>query len=224
MLEPATVGEAKIVGENQVKRTGLAGVPSSRGPFDAVVIGASFGGPSAVERIARELPDDFPVPVAVCQHISSGMTALWSERLTGVCQLRVCEATDGMQFAPGAIYIAPTGLQTRLHSKLDGTCQLRLTADTTDSLYVPSIDALFASAAQVFGSRTLALLLTGLGSDGADGMLSVRMAGGYTIAESADTAASYSMPGAAVELGAVVEELALDRIPARVLELATIGR
>jgi len=208
---------------DHLRGLGIAGVPSSRGPFCALVIGASFGGPSAVERIARLLPDDFPLPVAVCQHISPGMTALWSERLSGVCHLNVREAIDGMPFEPGSIYIAPTGLQTKLQNTPE-RCELRLTADTSDALYVPSIDGLFASAAQAFGSRALAILLTGLGVDGAEGMLAVRMAGGYTISESADTAASYSMPGAAVELGGTVEELPLDRIPARVLELAAIGR
>ncbi len=202
---------------------GLAGVPSSRGPFDAVVVGASFGGPAAVERIARELPDDFPLPVGVCQHISSGMTGLWSERLSGLCSLRVREASHKMAFEPGSIYIAPTGLQTRLKRSAGGYL-LHVTPDGATPLYAPSIDELFASAAQVYGSRTLAVLLTGLGADGAEGMLAVRMAGGYTIAESADTAASYSMPGAAVELGAVVEELPLGRIAPRVLELASIGR
>lgn len=202
---------------------GTAGVPSSRGPFDAVVVGASFGGPSAFERIIRQLPDDFPLPIAVCQHISSGMTALWSERLAGVCALDVREAADRMVFAPGCIYIAPTGMHTRLKRSGEGA-QLRLEPDQAHGLHVPSIDTLFASAAQTFGSRTLAVLLTGLGSDGAEGTLAVRMAGGYTICESADTAASYSMPGSAVELGGVVEELALDRIPARLLELAQIGR
>lgn len=203
---------------------GTAGVPSSRGPFDAVVVGASFGGPTAIERIMRALPDDFPVPIAVCQHMSSGMTALWSERLSEVCGLRVCEAAHRMPFDPGSIYIAPTGLQARLDEGIGAGGGFRLSEDDASSLHVPSIDALFASAAQTYGSGTLAVLLTGLGNDGAEGMLAVRMAGGYTICESAATAISYSMPSAAQEIGAVTEELPLDRIAPRIIELAAIGR
>jgi two-component system chemotaxis response regulator CheB len=102
--------------------------------------------------------------------------------------------------------------------------QARLDADFADSLHVPAIDVLFSSAADSFGSGTLAVLLTGLGRDGTSGMLRVREAGGYTIGEAESTAASYSMPGSAAEAGAVVQELPLDRIGARLSALAAPGR
>lgn len=202
---------------------GAAGVPASRGPFDVVVLGASFGGPKAIEQIASRLPDDFPIPLVVCQHIAAGMTGVWSGRLASTCRIGVCEATHGATLRPGTLYIAPTGSEAALKNSRAGL-RLSLTEADRDALHAPSIDGLFASAAQELGCRTLAVLLTGLGRDGAEGMLGVRMAGGYTIAESAATADSHSMPGAAVDLGAVIEEMPRGRIAPRLVELAAVGR
>lgn len=203
--------------------SGGAGVPASRGPFDAVVIGASFGGPKAIEQIVSKLPDDFPLPLVVCQHIAQGMTAVWSGRLASTCPLEVCEATHGVALRPATLYIAPSGSEAALKNSRAGL-RLSLAEADPDALHAPSIDGLFASAAQELGCRTLAVLLTGLGRDGAEGMLSVRMAGGYTIAESAATADSHSMPGAAVDLGAVIEEMPRTRIASRLTDLAAVGR
>lgn len=200
-----------------------AGVPASRGPFDVVVVGASFGGPRAIEQIVSKLPEGFPVPIIVCQHISEGMTGMWSERLAGSCPLEVCEASDGAMLQPGTVYIAPTGSEAVLKNSRSGL-RLALQEANPHSLHAPSIDGLFSSAAQELGCRALAVLLTGMGRDGAEGMLSVRMSGGYTIAESVATADSHSMPGAAVDLGAVIEELPRTRIASRLAELAAIGR
>jgi len=199
---------------------GSVGVPVWMGTFEIVVVGASFGGPPAVERVLSGLPRDFPVPVVVCQHISPGHTAQWAELLDGRCVVHVVEAARNGRLEPGYAYIAPAGRHLRFMRAEDGgPVRIRLDADFADSLHVPSIDLMFSSAAQVFGARTLAVLLTGMGSDGATGMLSVRRAGGHTIAESEQTAAAYSMPGAAVGLGAVVDVLPIDRIASRVAEL-----
>lgn len=199
------------------------GVPAHTGPYDAVLVGASFGGPPAVSRLLAALPRDFPAPVAVCQHITAGFTASWAERLSATCALPVVEAANRMRFDPGRVHIAPAGMQTRFGKGALGAF-LRVDPDFADSLYVPSVDIMMSSASTTFGSHTLAVLLTGLGHDGACGMLSVREAGGYTIAESASTAASYSMPGAAAGLGAVVEVLPLDAVIERVVELGVARR
>lgn len=194
------------------------GVPANTGPFEAIVIGASFGGPKAVEAILAQVPKYFPVPIAICQHMTPGATAPWAHRLCEICALEVVEAEPRTRFKPGTVYIAPAGMQMRLARGPLGP-SVRIDPDFADSLHVPSVDILFSSAAQAFGSQVLGVLLTGLGSDGASGLLQIRLAGGYTIAESAETAASHSMPGSAVKCGAVVEELPLQSIPGRVLEL-----
>jgi len=198
-----------------------AGVPASTGPFSALVIGASFGGPQAVRTILAELPADFALPVAVCQHMVPGFTEQWAQQLDAHCRLRVREATDRADFEAGSVYIAPIGMQLHFAKGPRGT-RLRLMPDSGGSLHVPSVDEMMISAAKVFGSRTLAVLLTGLGEDGTQGMLAVRHAGGYTIAQSCESSASYSMPGAAAHAGAVVEQLDIARIAARVTELGAV--
>lgn len=195
------------------------GVPVNTGPFNALVIGASFGGPRAIQQVLAELPSDFPLPVAIVQHTGPGMTEYWAQSLSEKSRIPVVEATSMARFEPGIVYIAPVGTQMRL-SQGAHTVVIRLSLGAEGDLHVPSIDVLFSSAATQFGSGTLAVLLTGLGKDGAKGMLAVRRAGGYTIAESAATALSHSMPGAAVAAGAVLEELPLPKMAQRVIELA----
>jgi two-component system chemotaxis response regulator CheB len=210
-----------IHGGAPFRSSNTPGVPASLGPYDLVMIGASFGGPKALETILEALPYYFPAPVVICQHITPGMTALWAERLNARFVVGVHEARNNVTLEQGNAYIAPAGLQMRVMRGLGDRPRIRLDADFSDSLHVPSVDILFSSAIQAYGSSVLAVLLTGLGSDGASGMLTARQAGAYTIAESAESAASYSMPGSATALGAVVEELPLNRIPQRIIELAT---
>lgn len=195
-----------------------AGIPANTGPYDVLVVGASLGGPPAVEALLQALPADLPIPVAVCQHMAPGFTATWAERLGAHCSMRVQEAQRRDIMQPGVVYIGPAGLQMRIRRDT-GKLTICLDPDFADSLHVPSIDILFSSAAAATGTGTLAVLMTGMGSDGANGMLAIRQAGGYTIAESQTSAVSYSMPGSAVNVGAVVETLDLKHIPHRVAHL-----
>lgn len=198
-----------------------SGVPVWTGAFKVAVIGASFGGPKAIDTLLSQIERGFPVPIVICQHMPHGHTANWARHLDTQCAIRVTEAENNQRLAAGTAFIAPAGRHIRfIRNTLGETC-IRLDADFADSLHVPSIDVMFSSAAQVFGSQTLAVLLGGLGSDGATGMLAVRRAGGYTIAESEQTAASYSMPGAAVGLGAVVDELPIERLARQVAMLGS---
>ncbi|MDH4139735.1 MAG: CheB methylesterase domain-containing protein [Coriobacteriia bacterium] len=190
------------------------GVPLGAGPLHAVVLGASTGGPPVVEKLLRDLPRDFCAAIALCQHMPPGFTSVWAQRLDGICKLDVKEANPGGSFEPGIVHVAPIGKHMRLVREDDGEVTIRLDADFADSLHVPSIDILMSSAAQAFGSRMLAVLMTGLGADGALGMLAVRRAGGHTLCQSADSALAYSMPGSAVELGAVEEEVSADEMAA----------
>lgn len=194
------------------------GVPANTESFEILVVGASFGGPKAIESVLCGFSSPLNVPVVVCQHITPGMTGIWAESLSSRCGLKAVEATSRSRLEPGVVHIAPAGLQMRVYKGALGPTA-RLDEDFADSLHVPSIDVLFSSAAQAFGSATLAVLLTGLGSDGSAGMAQVRTAGGYTIGESEHTAVSYSMPGSARNAGGVVEELPLTRIPKRLVEL-----
>lgn len=189
------------------------GVPQGGKELRAVVIGASTGGPKIVENILCSLKPDFPAPLAVCQHMPPGFTEAWAERLDRSCSLRVKEAQFGARFEKGTVYIAPIGKHMRLTRDQDGIVAISLDRDFADSLHIPSIDILMSSAAQAYGSVMLAVLLSGLGSDGALGMLAVRRAGGHTISEAPESALAYSMPGSAVEMGAAAEEVSSAEMP-----------
>lgn len=193
----------------------VTGLPYGNGPVDAIVVGASLGGPVALKHFVSGLPRDLAAPVAICQHIAPSMVAVLAEQLDKVAALKVVVARDRERLEAGRVYVAPGGRHMRLARGNDGGV-VQLDRDFADSLHVPSIDVLFSSAAMAFGSCTVAVLLTGMGSDGALGMHAVRTAGGYTVAESEQTAASYSMPRAAVELGAVAVQYPIERIAAAV--------
>lgn len=187
------------------------GTPTGGIPLLAVCIGASAGGPAAVQRILDELPADFSAPIAVCQHMTDGATGPWAHRLDETCKLRVVEATHAEPFCAGKVYIAPTGRHLRIRGTASSPwCSLEL--DFVEVPHIPSIDVLMTSAADTFGSRGLGVLLTGMGSDGALGMLAIRRAGGVTLAEAVESAFMPSMPKAAEEIGAVFEVVPLERM------------
>lgn len=183
----------------------FTGVPLGGRPLEAVFIGASTGGPGVIQSILSGLPRDFPTPIAICQHMPPDFTRIWSERLNDACRIGVTEAHDGQPFVKGSAYIAPTGYHMRFR-RVGRHVEIALDHDFADSLHVPSIDIMMSSAAQVFGSTGLGVLLTGLGSDGALGLLSMRRAGAHTIVQAPDSAVAPSMPTSAEDLGAAVEE------------------
>lgn len=186
-------------------------MPAGGGALLAVIIGASAGGPSAIESVLAALPADFPAPIAVCQHMLEGATGLWAERLDAVCTLKVAEARSGEAFSAGRVYVAPAGLHMRIRGTIAQPI-ITLERDFADVMHVPSIDFLMSSAAALFGGRVLGALLTGMGSDGALGMLAIRRVGGVTLAQSEDTAFMPSMPRAAAQLGAAVEVVPLQKM------------
>jgi len=148
----------------------------------------------------------------------SGFTKTWAQRLDDMSELEVREARQGEPFVSGRVFIAPIGKHMRVVADSKGEPSVRLDSDFSGSVHVPSIDILMSSAAQTFGNGVLAVLPSGFGSDGANGMLAVRRAGGHTICEARDTAVAFSMPGAAVELGAAAEEVSGDQLPRVIVE------
>ncbi|NTU71521.1 MAG: chemotaxis protein CheB [Coriobacteriia bacterium] len=185
-------------------------------------MGASAGGPSAIESVLAALPADFSAPIAVCQHMSEGATEFWASRLDGECAMPAAEARSGEPFSAGRIYVAPAGKHMRIRGTLAAPI-ITLERDFADVMHVPSIDFLMSSAAALFGHGVLGVLLTGMGSDGALGMLSIRRAGGVTLAQSEDTAFMPSMPRAASEMGAATEVVPLHDM-ARVIADRVAGR
>ncbi len=172
------------------------------------VIGASTGGPPAVQRILERLPARFPLPVVVVQHMPPGFTGAFARRLDSLSRLRVREAAEGARLVPGSVVVAAGGRHLRVSSGL----AVVLTPEPAEARHIPSIDVTMRSAARSRPGRVLGILLTGMGEDGAEGMVTIRAGGGVTIAESESSCVVYGMPRAAVRRGGASLVLSLGEI------------
>ena len=181
---------------------------------DIVVIGASTGGPPALQALIPALPADFAAGVVVVQHIPAGFTQALAGRLDGASALSVRVAAMGDPVRPGEVLIAPADRHLTF-TQLGDDLRVVLDAEPSQTLHRPSVDVTMHAAAQLRGRRSAGVLLTGMGTDGAWGMWAIRARGGWTIAESEESCVVYGMPGAAVELGAAAEVLPLGKIAAR---------
>jgi two-component system, chemotaxis family, protein-glutamate methylesterase/glutaminase len=185
---------------------------SSRGSR-IVVIAASTGGPAALETILCGLGVGFPLPVLVAQHITPGFTVGLAAWLDSVCPFKVKVAQQGEPLAAGTVYLAPDDRHLGVHG-----ANVTLSDAEPDAGFRPSGTALFASAAGEFGAATLAVILTGMGEDGVDGLRAVRHFGGRVIAQDEATSVVYGMPGAAVAAGLADVVLPLDKIAPQLLK------
>ncbi len=190
--------------------------------FDLLLVGASTGGPPTIQRLLQDLGPEVPVPVAIVQHMPQGFTKAFAERLNAVLPLQVHEAIDGEPLLPAHVYIAPAGLHLRF-STSDDRYLVSLEAEPADVTHRPSVDVLYEAAAKTVGSRVLAVLMTGMGSDGAVGMMRLRHKGAYTVVQDQDSCVVYGMPRAAVKLQAAREEVAMEGMGKRLLEILHKG-
>lgn len=173
----------------------------------AIAIGASTGGPAAIVQILRDLPADFPIPILLVIHIGRPFAGAFADWLDGQLPLRVAYARDGEELprvGQGRVILAPPDL----HLVIKGG-RLRLSGEPERHSCRPSVDVLFHSVAAELGSRSIACLLTGMGRDGAEGLLAIRKAGGLTLAQDEATSVVYGMPREAVDLGAAERVLPL---------------
>jgi two-component system, chemotaxis family, protein-glutamate methylesterase/glutaminase len=181
-------------------------------PKRIIAIGGSTGGPAAIVQILRGLPAGFPIPILLIIHISELFGTAFTEWLDGQSSLRVRYATDGEPvpaLGHAGVVMAPPGCHLVVR-----TGKLRLTCDRERNSCRPSVDVLFESLASQFGRETVACLLTGMGRDGAAGLLALRHAGALTIAQDEASSVIFGMPREAIEMGAVDRILDLNQIPA----------
>jgi two-component system chemotaxis response regulator CheB len=221
----AIMSEVKVVSQRGYRNfppvPKLPAPPASRlpaghdGAFCLLGITASTGGPSALVQLLGGLGENFPLPICLVQHINTNFLEGFVRWLSDSCPFKVVIATEGEKPVPGKVYVAPPDRH------LIVTPLGRLGMDTRDPVCAqrPSGSVLFESMARASGGQAIGVLLTGMGADGADGLLALREAGGYTLAEDASTAVVYGMPAVAVRLGAVRESLPLPAIAPRILGL-----
>ena len=181
----------------------------------AVVIGASWGGIEASIQVLKALPQDFPVPVFLVQHLRASPENRLPKVLGQRVKLPVLSPEDKETIEAGHVYVAPPGYHMLVDD--DGTLALSLHWPVFYSR--PSVDELFFSAGHIYGAGTLAVLLTGANEDGAEGMHYIARRGGYTLAQDPDTAEAPVMPASAIAKGCVREVLPLEQVGERVVEL-----
>jgi two-component system chemotaxis response regulator CheB len=188
--------------------------PAAR--YRCVALGASTGGPPALQQVLGALPADFPAAVVIAQHMPEGFTRMFADRLDRLLPLRVREAQGGESLAPGLVLLAPGGRNLLLERAAGGRVVARVVSPEEGDRYVPSVDRLLISAARACGGDLLAAVLTGMGDDGAAGIGAVRAAGGLTLAEAEESCVVYGMPREAVRTGAVQRVLPLPEIGAAI--------
>jgi two-component system chemotaxis response regulator CheB len=184
-----------------------------------IAVGASTGGTEAIKQFLMGMPPDAP-GIVIAQHIPKAFSTAFAERMNRTTPLTVFEAQDGQQIMPGHAYIAP-GDRHLIIVRSGARWICRLDDGSPVNRHKPSVDVLFRSVAQEAGYNAIGVLLTGMGKDGAQGLLEMRQAGSPTIAQDEATSVVWGMPGEAVAVGAAVEELPLQRIAGRVLEIAS---
>jgi two-component system chemotaxis response regulator CheB len=181
-----------------------------------VAIGASTGGTEALKDLLSALPPNFP-GIVIVQHMPETFTRQFAERLNSLCRIDVKEAKDGDRILPGHALLAPGGHQMAVVRKgLENS--VRVYRGERVNRHLPSVDVLFSSCARYLGCNSLGVLLTGMGADGAKGMLEMKQADAYTIAQDEASCVVYGMPKEAVLLGAVDQVVALSRIPEALLQ------
>lgn len=186
----------------------------------AVFIGASTGGPPAIQKILSAINPSLPAPIIIAQHMPKTFTGAFASRLNAICGIRVKEACDGEPLQNSIVYVCPGDHQTKVVRNPDGSCFFSITSKEMEKdLFAPCINTLFFSAAQEFGHKATGIILTGMGEDGVRGLKNIKLVGGLTIAQNRATSVLYGMPRAAMEQQAASRILPLEEI-AKEIELA----
>ncbi len=206
------ISNTNIVNEKNIHS--VSTIPKNK-KIDAVVIGASTGGPKALQEVLTKFPANLGVPVFVVQHMPEGFTKVFSERLDKACNMRVVEAAEGMKINSNTIYIAKGGQ----HMTVGSNNLIHLNEEPPIWGVRPAVDKLFNSATKVYKGNLISAILTGMGRDGADGTANIKDNGGITISEDKSTCTIYGMPKAAFETGKVDLVVPLNEIANNIIRI-----
>lgn len=223
-----SVSQSRVEGgDTQSRKRSAPGLAAQKGiitPGDRkggssriVGIGTSTGGPAALMQVFTQLPANFPSSILVVQHMPEGFTKAFAERLDSMSNLKVKEAQDRDPVLPGCAYVAPGNSHITLEEK-NNSRYVRVFQGEKVSGHRPSIDVLFDSLAATSGKNTVAVIMTGMGRDGADGIVKIKEAGGRTIAQDEETSIVYGMNRVAVEKGGIDDIVPLSEIPKKIVE------
>ena len=217
-IEPLDINRA-VDADEVLPMLGSAATTQSR----VIVIGASTGGAEALKDILVTVPEDCP-PILIAQHMPGTFTKLFAKRLDGLCKITVKEAENNEPVLPGHAYVAPGGFHLRLERFGARGYGIKIGSDAAVNLHRPSVDVLFQSAAESAGADAIGVILTGMGKDGAQGLLSMRKAGAFTLAQDEASCIVFGMPKEAIEIGAAEMVAPLNMIARRIMSnLAGVG-
>jgi two-component system chemotaxis response regulator CheB len=213
--KPAPVATAKPSSASLISAPGPVRIisrPTGKSQIrDLIAIGVSTGGPPAVQKILTALPADLPAPIQLAQHLPASFTQPFAQRIDSMCQINVKEAEDGEKVRDGVAYVAPGGRHMRINVKLANRT-LRISDEPKSAFYRPSANELIGSAGEEMGRRALGVMLTGMGSDGIEGVKILKAKGGKMLAQSEATCVVYGMPKAVVDAKLADEILDIDDI------------
>ncbi|HXG90771.1 MAG TPA: chemotaxis response regulator protein-glutamate methylesterase [Blastocatellia bacterium] len=184
-----------------------------------IAIGASSGGPHALRYLLPRIPGDIDASIVIVQHLPETFTAMLARWLDEICELEVKEAADGDALFPGRALIAPANWQMKV-KRTDGAAHVVLESSGPVNGHMPSVDVLFKSVAKEYGRAAIAVLMTGMGNDGAAGLGDVKQSGGHTIAQDKESCSVYGMPRVAVERGFVEKVVSLEEMPSYIVSVA----
>ncbi len=217
-IEPLDINRA-VDADEVLPMLGSAAVAQSR----VILIGASTGGAEALKDILVTVPEDCP-PILIAQHMPGTFTKLFAKRLDGLCKITVKEAEDHEPVLPGHAYVAPGGFHLRLERFGTRGYGIKIGSDAAVNLHRPSVDVLFNSAAASAGADAIGVILTGMGKDGAQGLLAMRKAGAFTLAQDEASCIVFGMPKEAIDIGAAEMVAPLNMIARRIMSnLAGVG-
>jgi len=191
-------------------------VMASTSSVDIVAVGASTGGPPALQSIFSAFTEKLPFSVVVSQHMPAGFTKAFAERLNRSTAFEVKEARDGDRVLPGRVLIAPGG-QNMVFQATNGEVIAKIVDPSLQDRYIPSVDAMFVSLAEICGPKLLAVVLTGMGNDGSRGVMAVKSAGGQVLAEAEESSVVFGMPREAIATGLVDKVASLDRMAREII-------
>lgn len=186
---------------------------------DIVALGISTGGPQALKQLVPQLPADFPVPLVMVMHMPLGYTEMYARKLNEFSPLNVSEAREGDELNAGMVLLAPAGRHLTLQRKADGKVAVHLDTRPFDMLHRPSVDVMFQSAAEVYGSRVLGVVMTGMGSDGKQGAAWIKSKNGIVYTQSEESCVVYGMPGSVVEAGLSDKSFSLSQMAQAIREV-----
>ena len=221
---------AKVQAAARVARLPSRAMPAAASPAapvtavrashtDIVVIGVSTGGPQALRALIPRFAAGFPVPIAIVLHMPVGYTEMYANRLNEISYLDVCEVADGALLRPGGAWLAPAGQHLSFVRGFDGKVRAHLDLRPEDTQHRPSVDVLFRSAADVFASRVLGVVMTGMGSDGLLGAGHIKARGGRIVTEAESSCVVYGMPRVVVDASLSDRTASLDEMANAIVEL-----